>query len=455
MNMPFLKDTAEHTIFSDCGITLDVSRQRLTESDLKDFIVYAREIHLIDSFQLMCTGSIVNHSENRPALHTSLRAFDESAPFYADVHVERERMLAFADHIRSEGKFTDVINIGIGGSEMGPHAVWHALQPLNPTVRLHFLSTVDGILLDRILSRCNPENTLAVVSSKSFGTRETMVNAEMVDDWFARSGITGTKRNDHIITVSSKEDAAASLNLRKENGFKIWPWVGGRFSVWSAIGIPLAIALGREAFLSLLRGANKMDKHALTASPEMNLPVLMALLSYWDATKLQIPSMCLVPYDCRLDLMPAWLQQLEMESLGKNTLGDGSGKVATRTGQGIWGSNGNCGQHSFYQWLREGTWCTSINLVKVENPGHSHEKMAKVLNANADAQAEALITRDCEEYFNSLLVLTLKDLSPETLGAFMALYEHKTVLLGRLMKINPFDQPGVEFAKKLARMLEE
>lgn len=337
---------------------------------------------------------------------------------------------------------------------MGPHAVWHALQPLNPTINLHFLSTVDGTLLDRILSRCRPESTLAIVSSKSFGTRETMVNAEMVDAWFARAGITGESRNEHVVTVSSKENAAESLGLRKENGFKIWPWVGGRFSVWSAIGLPLAIGLGRETFLSFLRGANAMDKHALNAPISENLPTLMALLAYWDATKLEIPSRCLVPYDCRLDMMPAWLQQLEMESLGKCILADESERVRTRTGQGIWGCNGNCGQHSFYQWLREGTWCTSIDLVKVADAGHSHAKMTRVLNANADAQAEALITRETEEFYNSLMVIALKDLSPEMLGSFMSLYEHKTALFGWLLKINPFDQPGVEFAKKLAKMLE-
>ncbi len=158
---------------------------------------------------------------------------------------------------------------------MGPHAVWHALKPLNPKIRLHFLSSVDGVLLDRILSRCRPESTLAIVSSKSFGTSETMVNAEMVDAWFAQGGITGEKRNDHIVTVSAKPEAAESLGLRRENGFRIWSWVGGRFSVWSAIGLPLAIGLGRETFIDFLRGANVMDKHALEAPLSENLPVLM------------------------------------------------------------------------------------------------------------------------------------------------------------------------------------
>ena len=454
MNKPFLKESCATTFVSACDISLDLSRQRLSKSDLGDFIDYAKEVDLLGAFRRMCAGEVVNTSENRAALHASLRAFDSSAPYFEEVNTERERMLAFADQVRSEGKITDVINIGIGGSEMGPHAAWHALQPLNPKIRLHFLSTVDGTLLDRILNRCRPESTLAIVSSKSFGTRETMVNAEIVDAWFNQAGITGGKRNDHIVTVSSKEDAAESFDLRKENGFKIWPWVGGRFSVWSSIGLPLAIGLGREAFLSFLRGANNMDKHALTAPVAENLPALMALLAYWDATKLQIPSRCLLPYDCRLDMLPAWLQQLEMESLGKCTMSDGAGKVLTRTGQGIWGSNGNCGQHSFYQWLREGTWCTSIDLVKIQNPGHDHQKMARVLNANADAQAEALVTRETEEFYNSLMVVTLSNLYPETLGSLMALYEHKTAMLGKLLKINAFDQPGVEFAKTLAKRFE-
>ncbi len=454
MTIPFFKETSADTVRKACGITLDLSKQRLTKTDLQDFISYAQEIGLAEWFRQMCAGAVVNVSENRPALHTALRAFDASAPHFEEIKAERERMLEFAKHVRNEGKISDVVNIGIGGSEMGPHAVWHALQPLKPKINLHFLSTVDGTLLDRILSRCHPESTLAVVSSKSFSTRETMVNAEMVDDWFAQAGISGEKRNDHIVTVSAKEDAAESLGLKKENGFRIWPWVGGRFSVWSAIGLPLAIGLGTETFLAFLRGANEMDKHALEAPLQENLPALMALLSYWDATKLEIPSMCMLPYDSRLDLMPAWLQQLEMESLGKSSLCDQTGKVLTRTGQCIWGSNGNRGQHSFYQWLREGTWCSSINLIKVQNPGHSHQKMRRVLCANAEAQAEALVTRDSQDYFNSLLLLTLNDVSSETLGAFMAMYEHKTALLGKLLQINPFDQPGVEFAKKLAKMLE-
>ena len=455
MTQPFLKETSENTTVSACGITLDLSRQRLTQSDFDDLICYAEKIDLQGAFRRMCAGEIVNTSENRAALHTSLRSFDPTAPFYEEVNAERERMFNFAEKIRRAGKITDVINIGIGGSEMGPHAVWHALKPLNPKIRLHFLSTVDGTLLDRILSRCRPESTLAIVSSKSFGTRETMVNAEMVDAWFVQGGITGEKRNDHIVTVSSKEDAAESLGLRKENGFKIWPWVGGRFSVWSAIGLPLVIGLGREVFLEFLRGANAMDKHVLEAPVSENLPILMALLAYWDSTKLEIPSMCLLPYDCRLDMMPAWLQQLEMESLGKCTPSCGTGRVKTRTGQGIWGSNGNCGQHSFYQWLREGTGRTSIDIVWSEMPGHRYAEHYRVLLANARAQAEALVTRDPQSpFFNAVSAIIIDAVTPRRLGAFMAMYEHKTTMLGTLFGLNPFDQPGVELGKRLSKRAE-
>lgn len=451
MTLPFLKETSDRTVVSSCGITLDLSRQRLTQFDLDDLIRHAGNIDLQNAFRRMCAGEIVNKTENRAALHTSLRAFDGSAPFYDEVVAERDRMLTFAERIRSEGKIKDVINIGIGGSEIGPHAVWHALQPVNPRINLHFLSTVDGTLLDRILTRCKPESTLAIVSSKSFTTLETKVNAKMVDAWFADAGIVGNKRNAHIVTVSSKGEAAETLGLHKENGFKIWPWVGGRFSVWSAIGLPLAIGLGRNSFLSFLRGANAMDKHTLETPILENIPILMALLAYWDSTKLEIPSLCLVPYDYRLDMMASWLQQLEMESLGKYVLASGDGRVHTRTGQGVWGSNGNCGQHSFYQWLREGTWCTSINLVKVADPGHTHEKMARVLSANADAQVEALVSRLTTKCFNSLMVITLDSLSPAILGAMMSAYENKTVFLGRLLDINPFDQPGVKLGKEICQ----
>ena len=447
MNHLFLRDTAVRTNFLACNISLDLSRQRLTKNDFDDLLSYAEKVGLQKRFKQMCNGEIVNLSENRAALHTSLRSFDASVPFFDEVNIERERMLFFADSLRQEGRITDVINIGIGGSEMGPRAVWHALQPLNPIVRIHFLSAVDGILLDRILSRCRPESTLVIISSKSFNTQETRVNAEAVDAWLAASGIVGEKRNAHIVTVSAKTNAAESLGLHAGNNFRIWPWVGGRFSLWGSIGLPLAIGLGSEVFQQLLLGAFKMDCHAKEAPMSENLPILMAVLAYWDITKLDIPSLCFLPYDCRLDVFPAWLQQLEMESLGKSTYSRDSRRVQTRTGQCVWGSNGNQGQHSFYQWLREGTWSTSIHMIKVTNVDHAHPRMAAVLDANADAQADALVMRPVGAPCNSLMLMTLKDLNPDTLGALLALYEHKTALLGFLLGINPFDQPGVELGK--------
>ena len=453
MNHPFLKDSAKLTSWSACGIELDLGRTRLRSGDLLELIEFASSNRLMDKFCGMCAGDIANPSENRPALHTSLRSFNPKALCYEEVAAERSRMLNFAEKLRREGIIKDVINIGIGGSEMGPHAVWEALQPLNPAINLHFLSTVDGTLLDRILSQCEPESTFVIVSSKSFTTRETIVNFENVDRWLADAGIRGLERARHIATVSAREDAAESIALPRENGFHIWPWVGGRFSVWSSIGLPLAIALGSVEFLSLLKGAEAMDLHAQTAPLDGNLPALLALSAYWDANELGIQELCLLPYDIRLNLMPAWLQQLEMESLGKHVSSTGL-LLKKRTGQGVWGSNGNQGQHSFYQWLREGTWCTSIDLVKVLHQNNRHEKMHRVLNANAEAQAEALVVRDTPEYFNSLKVLALREVSAGTIGSFMAMYEHKTAMLGMLLGLNPFDQPGVEYAKKLAIKLE-
>ena len=339
---------------------------------------------------------------------------------------------------------------------MGPHAVYHALRSINPAIRLHFLSAVDGVLADRILGTLNPQTTVTVVSSKSFSTRETMLNAELVNCWYQEAGIADkAARGQHIFVVSAKESACEEMNLPEENRFPIWSWVGGRFSVWGAIGLPLVIALGPEVFKAFLKGASDMDRHMLEAKEEANLPLTLALLSYWNSTQLQMGSHCLLPYDERLRLIVAWLQQLEMESLGKSIKADGS-VAADRTGLPVWGGFGNEAQHSFYQWLRDGSSRTSIDLVWCEKPGHSHAHHHLVMNANAQAQAQALVTRQTpsEEFFNAVSTIQIQELTPETLGAFMAMYEHKTTMLATLYGLNAFDQPAVEYGKRLCRELE-
>lgn len=462
-SIAFLSETRSDCDLNACGLTLNIGRQRLTEEEFNALLLKAQKEGVLERQVKMLQGEVVNTSENRQALHTSLRSDDPASPHYEEVNETRERMYALAEAVRNGQwlgatgkKITDVINVGIGGSEMGPHAVYHALRDINPSIRLHFLSAVDGVLADRILGVLNPETTLAVISSKSFSTRETMLNAELVNEWYEKAGIrTQKERACHVFLVSAKESACQEMNLPEENRFPIWSWVGGRFSVWGAIGLPLVIALGPDVFKAFLRGAHEMDRHMMSAKPEENLPLTLALLSYWNSTKLSMVSHCLLPYDERLRLVVAWLQQLEMESLGKSVRPDGS-IITTRTGQAVWGGFGNEAQHSFYQWLRDGSSRTSIDLVWCDEPGHTHAHHHLVLNANAQAQAEALVTRQSpsEEFFNAVTTIRIKKLIPETLGAFMALYEHKTTMLATLYGLNAFDQPAVEYGKRLCRELE-
>ena len=462
-SIPFLRESAtgDASQAVACGIKLDLSRQRLTQGDLEGLFKFAAEKDLLGAHARMIRGECVNGSEGRPALHTSLRAFSLSAPRYAEVSQERRRLFDFAQRVRDGrwlgcrgDRIVDVINIGIGGSEMGPKAVWHALQTANPDIHLHFLASVDGVLLDRILAACNPRSTLVIVSSKSFSTRETQVNATAVDQWLLDNGIVGADRSRHMVVVSANPHAAEMMCLPLENQFAMWNWVGGRFSVWGGIGLPAIIALGPEAFQEFLQGANEMDRHSLEASIDQNLPALLALTAYWNSTVLKIPTHCLLPYDERLRVLVPWLQQLQMESLGKSH-GINGERLKGRTGMLVWGSNGNEAQHSFYQWLRDGTGSTSIDLIWSEMPGHRYAEHYRVLLANARAQAEALVARDPKApYFNAVSTIVLDAVTPRRLGAVMAMYEHKTTMLGTLYNINPFDQPGVELGKRLSKFAE-
>ena len=461
--IPFLSDDCPDTQVSACGITLDIARQRLTNEQWQKLLALGNECGLIQAQRDMVQGHIVNQTEKRPALHTSLRSSDRHAPYFAQVQAALTRMYRFAEDVRcgrytgARGrKITDVVNVGIGGSEMGPHALYHALRKARPEIRLHFLSAVDGILVERTLSGLDPDSTLFVVSSKSFGTRETMVNVGAVDQWLGEAGLGATQdRAKHMVIVTAKPDAYKEMNLPQANQFPIWPWVGGRFSVWGAVGLPDMIALGPAVFSDFLRGAEAMDRHMLEADLATNLPAVLALLSFWNARDLGMQNHCLLPYDERLRNMVPWLQQLEMESLGKTYNAQGE-QVQGMTGQGIWGGLGNEAQHSFYQWLREGTGRTSIDLVWCDKPDHRYYHHHRVLIANAKAQAKALVTRSMQSsgFYNAVTTICIDQLTPFSLGAFMAMYEHKTTLLAHLFGINAFDQPGVELGKQLCRQAE-
>lgn len=343
-----------------------------------------------------------------------------------------------------------MVNIGIGGSFLGPKAVYEALREPKQEIKVSFLSSSDGVLFDRIMAEVDPFRTLFVISSKSFTTAETMVNAEEVINYLKEIGMTDKELEKHIVTVSTKSNAGELIGLPGSYHFPIWDWVGGRFSVWSAIGLPLVIALGKEVFQEFLEGAKKVDDHTETASLEENIPALLALFDYWNLNELVIPSVCFLPYDERLNLIGAWRQQLEMESLGKTALLDGS-MTGQRTCPIIWSGNGDESQHSFFQWIREGTGNTALELLTVKEPGHRHQKLYVQLTKNAEAQSKALLQRSSDEYINVMTQFKIEELNPESLGSLMAIYENKVCLLGSLYNINPFDQPGVELGKKLAR----
>ena len=460
---PLLSETRQRDLCESraCGILLDISRQRLTNDDFEQLksLYESKEVH--KNFLCMVKGEVVNKSEGRAALHTLLRANTSRLPIFKEVLAERKRMLDFARRVRNGewrgcrgDAITDVINIGIGGSEMGPHAVYHALRTPNQRIKVHFLSSVDGILMERVLAECKAKTTLVVVSSKSFKTRETLVNAAAVDQWLLDNGIVGRDRHAHMVLATANPEAAMQMLLPRENIFALWDWVGGRFSVWGSVGLPLAIALGEDVFKEFLSGAAEMDRHTATSPFEHNLPAQLAMLSFYNRRSLEVPSFCFLSYDERLRIMAPWLQLLEMESLGMVHDQDGQ-LIKELTGQLVWGSNANEGQHSFFQWLREGTGNTSIDILWSEMPGHRYAELYRVLQANAHAQTEALIARTSRlPFFNAVNVVALDAVTPRRLGSLMAMYEHKVTMLGTLYNINPYDQPGVELGKRLSSRVE-
>ena len=362
---PFIRDSFENYQKSACGITLDIGRQRINQKELLSLIDFVKEKKMIESFNEMRKGKIVNASEHRSALHTSLRDPSPDAPHAAEVHQTLEAFCKFAEDVRNWKWRSDI----------GPKCVYNALRPNKPEIKLHFLASADGVIFDRITSVLDPFSTLIVISSKSFKTQETRANTQEILDWLKKAGIPEKDFKHHVVVVSAKPDAVEQFGLPKENFFPIWDWVGGRFSVWGAIGLPVAIALG-----------------ARTSKPRLS-------------------SYCFLPYDERLRVMVDWLQQLEMESLGKSTAADGT-PVIGKTSLAVWGGHGNESQHSFYQFLREGTAKNAIDVFWCEKPGHAHKELHRVLMANAKAQTEALVTRDPKsKYFNVVSTVSIEGLT--------------------------------------------
>ncbi len=455
-------------------LLLDYSKNLITAETVKLLVTLARERDLGGQMQRMFGGEKINTSENRAALHTALRGEQpvtvDGADVMPQIRQTLERMREFSAGVRAGAitghgnrKFADVVSIGIGGSHLGPALATHALAPYaNHDLRMHFVSNVDGAALLRALKPLDPATTLATVISKTFTTIETLANARSVRDWL----VAGIGNNDvarHFIAVTADTARAAEFGIAGERVFPFWDWVGGRYSLWSAAGLPTALAVGMDNFERLLGGARAMDDHFRHAPFEKNMPVVLALLGIWYNNFFGAASHAILPYDESLALLPAYLQQLDMESSGKRVTRDGE-TVDHDTGAVIWGAPGTDAQHSFFQLLHQGTRLIPADFIAACRPHQAAGQHHAILMANFFAQTAALMNGApaqgaASSAFpgnrpsNSIL---LKQLTPHTLGLLLALYEHKVFVQNAIWGINAFDQPGVELGKRLAtRILPE
>ena len=419
----------------------------------------ARQTGLAAHRDAMFRGEPINTTEDRAVMHWLLRQPEGSlggdlAGPLAQVHATLKPMLAFAETIRADAQITDVVNIGIGGSDLGPQMAVLALQDfVIPGKRFHFVSNVDGHELTAVLAPLKPETTLFVVASKSFTTLDTMVNARSALAWFQARGGQDVAR--HFVALTSNGAAAAEFGITTTFGF--WDWVGGRYSVWSAIGLPVAIAIGAQGFKDFLAGAHAMDQHFQTAPLEANLPVRLGLLDVWYRNFLNYTSRSIAPYHSALRRWPAFLQQLEMESNGKEVDRNGHA-LPYGTSPVLWGEPGTNGQHAYFQMLHQGTDVVPLEFIAVKKPTHNLVEHHKLLLANAIAQAQALMLGKAEagghKHFKGnrpSTFLLLDELTPASLGALIALQEHRVFVSGSVWGINSFDQWGVELGKVLAQ----
>jgi len=477
------------------GIQMDLSKQRWTTEVREQLLSLAREAGVPDAIQRLLSGERVNRTEDRPALHTALRLPRdaelevEGVEVVSDVHATLDKMETLVEKLLNgqwrgaTGKpITDVVNLGVGGSDLGPLMVTSALTDFEPKdgfeVSTHFASTMDGSQLADFLSWLNPETTLFILSSKSFGTIDTLSNASTALDWIATRLGCGEAliKRFHFVGVSTKPEKMTEWGIDPGNQLLFWDWVGGRYSFWSAIGLPIAIRVGMDNFRQLLAGAHAMDEHFRTADLAENLPVQLALIGIWNVNFLDIRSHAVLPYDGRLKYLPGYFQQLEMESNGKSVTNDDA-VVDYSTCPVIWGEIGPNGQHAFYQLLHQGTQPVACDFIApvnryndVENERFRGDLMAqhRLALANCFAQSRVLMLGDdavksegtppsYKRYRGNQPSSTLMfdSLNPATLGALIALYEHKVFVQGVIWDIDSFDQWGVELGKQIATETEE
>jgi glucose-6-phosphate isomerase len=486
---------AQRMSLSACGIFLDYSKHRIEDQTVALLIELARSQGVEARREEMFGGAKINASEGRAVLHTALRADPQAVievggrNVVPDVVRVRDRTSAFAERVRSGGwrgydgeAITDVVNIGIGGSDLGPRMVCQALaREVDPRLAMHFVSNVDGAELAAVLRRVSPKRTLFIVASKTFTTQETLTSAKAAREWLLGHARDPAAIARHFVAVSSNTRAVSEFGIDPANMFEFWDWVGGRYSLWSAIGLAIEIAIGPGNFSRLLAGARAMDHHFRSEPLERNMPVLMALLGIWYSDFLGAATHLVAPYNQALARLPAYLQQLEMESNGKSVSRDGE-VLDYASCPVVWGETAINGQHAFFQLVHQGTQLIPVDFIAaVENPDSPADAHA-ILLANCLAQAEALMqgksVGDAEAELASRAMgdearkalarqrafegnrpssmLLLDRIDPSTLGALIALYEHKVFVQGTIWNLNSFDQWGVELGKQLAaRILPE
>lgn len=472
-----------------CGILLDFSKNRITDRTVDLLTALAKQADIAGEASRMLSGERINQTENRSVLHTALRMpktgslMVDGEDVVAQVHAVIDQTARFVDRVR-EGdwkghtgkRINTVVNIGIGGSDLGPLMVCEALKPWqHEALEFRFVSNVDGTHISEALKGIDAETTLFIVASKTFTTQETLANAHSAREWFLNSGANETAIAKHFVAVSTNAAAVAEFGIDTDNMFRFWDWVGGRYSLWSSIGLSIRLSIGNENFAAMLAGAHEMDVHFATADYKHNLPVILALLGIWYGNFFNARSYVIAPYDQYLHRFPAYLQQLDMESNGKSVQMDGTA-VDYATGAVLWGEPGTNGQHAFFQLIHQGTDLIPADFItaaKSQNPIGSHHKM---LLANCIAQTEALMKGKTlaeasaelaesgasesdiaalapHKVFNGnrpTNTLLCEQLTPKVLGSLIALYEHKVFVQGKIWGLNSYDQWGVELGKQLA-----
>lgn len=495
LNTLFADDPARFSLFSveHDQIVLDFSKHRVDQNILKALVELADAQSLGRWIKTLFSSEQINYTEHRAAMHWALRLPRDSAfqsEITAQVHAQLDRMYALVEKIHA-GQYRgatgeviqDVVNIGVGGSDLGPLMVTHALSDFKVStakpLAVHFVSTMDGSQLSDLLHQLRPETTLFIISSKSFGTIDTLSNAQTVRQWLEKAlGYNDKILKNHFIGVSTKPEKMTEWGIAADKQLLLWDWVGGRYSLWSCIGLPIALTIGVEGFKQLLAGAYAIDQHFHTASFEQNIPVLMGLLGAWNNNFLDIQTHAVLPYDGRLKYFAAYLQQLEMESNGKSIQRNGD-KVDTATCPIVWGEVGPNAQHAFYQLLHQGTHSVSCDFIAPVKR-YNGNQFTYVENADAFVEQHHLALSNCLAqsrllaFGNQALAanelqdlpaykqysgnqpsstILLKELNPYSLGMLIAMYEHKVFVQSVLWNINPFDQWGVEKGKEIANQL--